>query len=700
MPRSTPSLYVLLLSSALLLPLAPLLSACSSERGLIGEERPKLSVDPAAVQLPLASVAVGETGAFDVVLTNAGTAALELRALELSYQAPPGAAEATPAIRLDPASLPALPATLGVPGSGEDEVRVVTLLYTRPADDLDRAATLRVTSNDPDDPSRVVPITGTHPVPVLRVVPDTLDLGRLSAGQTGTRDGTLRNTGTAALVVDALSFTADSPDFVLTLDVDHVQRTFVPATDGAITPLEPALVLTPDQATTFRVAYTAHEAAPATARLVLFSNDPAAGDAGTLVQATANQAGACLQVTPTAVDFGGRPVPGQYVLPVEVANCSTTEPLVITRLELAGAVDGVAGPFALDLPPELGAGAVTAEVPLTVAPSTSVLVSVRYEPTMAAEIDGQGQPVPDTATLVLDSNAFVAHAEVPLSGFGVPDDCPVAVISVDEGDEVAPQTVLHLHGEHSHSPSGNVVKYQWAMEQPALSASKFVPSDTYPSPTFAANVLGKYVFHLDVWDEFGRKSCVPATAEVYAATGCALHVELLWTSPGDPNPDDEGPLAGTDVDLHLAHPNASQSDLDGDGAKDPWFDPSWDVFWFYPLQNWGSISSNDDNPSLDLDDVDGNGPENVNLCLPEDGKTYAVGVNYWDDHGFGTSYVTVRVYVYGSLVYQVNDLALVDHDLCWIADVDWPGGQVKARLRPDGGPWCTHDYHHPLFYQP
>jgi hypothetical protein len=300
---------------------------------------------------------------------------------------------------------------------------------------------------------------------------------------------------------------------------------------------------------------------------------------------------------------------------------------------------------------------------------------------------------PDTADACNETQTACQHW--PLS------DCDVvAGVQVEEGEEVIPQTVLHLHGENSYANVGAITKYAWSVEQPALSTSLFVPTASYPSPTFEANTAGKYVFHLDVWNEYGQKSCFTAEATVFVVPDEAIHVELLWKSPGDPNPDDVGPSAGTDLDLHFAHPNASQSDLDGDGSNDPWFDPTWDTFWFYPLQNWGSVSSNDDNPSLDRDDVDSGGPENINLGQPEDGKTYALGVNYWDDHGFGNAFATVRVYVFSQLVFEVSDVALVDHDLWWVADLAWPAGVVSPKLQPNGGDWLTHDYHHPLFYQP
>lgn len=58
----------------------------------------------------------------------------------------------------------------------------------------------------------------------------------------------------------------------------------------------------------------------------------------------------------------------------------------------------------------------------------------------------------------------------------------------------------------------------------------------------------------------------------------AVHIELIWDTPGDADQTDEGPVAGADMDLHLAHPLASGADLDCDGKPDPWFDTNFDCF--------------------------------------------------------------------------------------------------------------------------
>ena len=75
------------------------------------------------------------------------------------------------------------------------------------------------------------------------------------------------------------------------------------------------------------------------------------------------------------------------------------------------------------------------------------------------------------------------------------------MIQVEEGDEVIPQTVLHLDGTQSYAPFGAITAWIWTVEQPDGSQEVFVPSATAPQPIFQANVVGLYTFTLEVMDE-------------------------------------------------------------------------------------------------------------------------------------------------------------------------------------------------------
>lgn len=284
----------------------------------------------------------------------------------------------------------------------------------------------------------------------------------------------------------------------------------------------------------------------------------------------------------------------------------------------------------------------------------------------------------------------------PLDAVDVPPDpasCPVAVISVEEGEEVIPRTALHLHGDASHAVSGAIARYEWSVLQPTGSAGLFTPTSAFPNPIFEANVAGTYRFSLTVWDDAGRVSCQPALAEVVVTCDCGVHVELLWDTPGDPNPDDTGPAAGTDLDLHFAHPDAAVCDVDGDGQADPWFDLPWDTYWFNTNPDWGSFDpSADDDPRLDRDDNDGWGPENVNLDRPEPEAVYRVGVHYRDDYGFGPSLATVRVYIYSALMFEVPGVELQPGDLWDVAKIEWPSAKVTLVLNQQGEYAITPHY--------
>ncbi|MCE7990136.1 MAG: hypothetical protein DYG89_54020, partial [Caldilinea sp. CFX5] len=216
-----------------------------------------------------------------------------------------------------------------------------------------------------------------------------------------------------------------------------------------------------------------------------------------------------------------------------------------------------------------------------------------------------------------------------------------------------------------------ITAYQWSIRQPAGSNETIRPSATQRDIQFTANIIGSYTFVLDVWDQFGTQSCSPAEYTVIVTSDEAIHVELIWRTPGDITETDTGftlggMSVGSDVDLHVLHPNA------GD-----YFDDRYDTYWLNPNPNWAGSGSNDD-PSLDRDDTDGAGPENFHLSFPEFNKTYTVGAHYWDDWGYGNAYVTIRVYIYGQLRFNWNEVLLATQDMWEVCEIDWPSGAVRG----------------------
>lgn len=396
----------------------------------------------------------------------------------------------------------------------------------------------------------------------------------------------------------------------------------------------------------------------------------------------------CISVTPQAVDFGCQLVRSETTRPVRIHSCGST-PLQIYN---ASFMEGSSDDFNVLLHP-------TPEEPVIVPGGEEVTLDLSFTPDEENPIQ-DGVPVPDTGTLVIESNAQNEDSVVFVSGWGDSYHCcPTAVIQVAEGNEVTPQTALHLYGDQSWASTGTIAKWDWSVDQPPGSQSMFIPSSTFPNVTFEVNAEGVYTFSLTVYDEENFPSCAPDTFEVAVIPDIAIRVELLWHTPGDPDETDEGPEAGANLDLHFTHPWAGGPDRDGDGHPDGWFDQPFDCFWFNAHPEWGSFDpSVDDNPSLDCDDTDGAGPENITLNVPEE-VVYRVGVHYWNDQGYGESYATVRVYVDSLLAMEVADVELVDSDMWEVCTIDWPSGAVQVVEDSTGQYKITPDYQNPFFFQ-
>jgi hypothetical protein len=138
----------------------------------------------------------------------------------------------------------------------------------------------------------------------------------------------------------------------------------------------------------------------------------------------------------------------------------------------------------------------------------------------------------------------------------------------------------------------------------------------------------------------------------------------VWRTPGDPDETDVGFNAGSDVDLHVLHPNGC------------WNDTTWDCFFNNTNADWGIRGSDDGDAALEIDDTDGAGPEIISVSRPES-LSYRVGVHYYDDHGYGVSFASIRIYVFGILAAEFLDQELVGTDYWWeVATIEWPSGTV------------------------
>ncbi len=495
---------------------------------------------------------------------------------------------------------------------------------------------------------------------------------------------TVTNAGDVTLCLTAMQFDGD-PSFTIQDPAGTKHKV------GDNSTFAPQICLDSGKSKDFTVTFKPTDEKQKQANLHINSNDPSKPT--TLTILLGNSKVPCLHFVDSdenavsEYNLGSATIGQTSIKSMRLCACGSQD-ITVTDLSFA---QGSSDNFLMDLGTD---PTPSASVPLVIKVNTCYDFHGKYTPNQVNPVDSStGQQTPDVANLQATSNA--SPQSVKLTGVGVKQNCPQAVISVTDGagnplEEAIPQTVLSLSGTQSISPGGNTIaKYQWSIKKkPAGSVDNFVPSPTFPTPKFTVNVAGEYVFCLDVTDSAGGTTtpeCGQACTSIFVTPKDALHLELLWDTPGDKDQTDAGPGAGADMDLHFASQLAvttSSLDIDCDGTNDPWFASNFDCFWFDAKPTWGVLSTTDDDPSLDLDDTDGAGPENINMVTPsgtqDAPQKYYIGAHYWNDHGFGTSFATVNVYILGNLFATYKSPEMKTLDFWTVGILNWPNTSAGA----------------------
>jgi hypothetical protein len=183
-------------------------------------------------------------------------------------------------------------------------------------------------------------------------------------------------------------------------------------------------------------------------------------------------------------------------------------------------------------------------------------------------------------------------------------------------------------------------------------------SPDQPTTPLQLDLAGTYTAELTVTNTDNQQSS--CTQNIEAVPYENFRVELFWAVPDD-------------MDLHLLSPQASP----GNGPHSAPYDchygnmqPDWGVP-VYPL----------DNPSLDLDDIDDLGPENINIVNPAVGSysgSYQVFVHDYPDtvEFYPANDVTVRIYLNGTLTKTYQFAISGEGSDYYVAKIDWPSGQI------------------------
>jgi len=334
----------------------------------------------------------------------------------------------------------------------------------------------------------------------------------------------------------------------------------------------------------------------------------------------------CVAVDPDRIDFRNSVLGQTMVAQVTIHNCGA-EPLALENVALEQGSDSV---FELASVPQT--------FPETLERDASRQVEVHFTPPVSGVYY-------DTLRISTDHPNHPEIA-VPIAGTGYVNKCPLAVAgarvrgsSDPFSDQPAafPLDFLEFSAAGSSDPDGDaIVAYHWSIVQAPLGNTvAFQPNATSLNPELQLAMIGEYVVELPVVDENGMESCRPSQVHTAVWPTKDLIIELVWQTPSDLDETDTCMGCGTDLDLHFKRPGGfwddkfSHSDCHFRSAR-------------ADLNAWGAVGV-DDNPGLNRDDVDGGGPEQIDILHPAytDGsqptgysEPYEVGVYYYQDWRF------------------------------------------------------------------
>jgi hypothetical protein len=306
--------------------------------------------------------------------------------------------------------------------------------------------------------------------------------------------------------------------------------------------------------------------------------------------------------------------------------------------------------------------------PLFIAPGTATSVRLFANPPTPNAMSG---------TWIIPSNDVAnPTVEVPLNVLGA--EAPTAVAEVlsingvtnnDPSPQVQPLDDVVLTGEHSVAANamGTIVAWQWEIISQPNESSVVLTNPTGQTTGFqfdsaggtftGLDVAGTYEIGLTVTDDGTPPltSSNEATVVLNSIPQDALHVQLTWDSPD------------YDIDVHVIKDGgpwcSQQSCYYGNCKQTATLRPEWD----------GVAGPTSGDPSLDIDDLSGYGPENVNIDVPVNGS-YRVGVHAYSFTLTEEVFATLKIFINGALAFEDARLLAAGRDFWEVAEVQWNNG--------------------------
>jgi hypothetical protein len=420
-----------------------------------------------------------------------------------------------------------------------------------------------------------------------------------------------------------------------------------------------------------------------------------------------------IQVTPPNCDYGRVPFGGVQLCDVTIKNTGNRGLVIDSVLFMP--IDPEVPEILFDVPsestrvigPECNDGALNCAFAFTGAPPSpdeeiapaggQVIMPVRFTPDVLGNFQGTFR--------ILSSDPDESQIDVALSGISVtPPTCEIRVKSLNGAEieagtdvpaiEPLDNVILTIDGSEASSTAGTIVRQEWAItDQPAGSHAELTTNDL-PDTGFefddgddlGVDLAGEYCVSAQVFDDLGVGSVNECTLCFDVIPKDNFLVQLSWDTPVNDidlhvtKLSDDGQYCidatsfGTDISNSLnGNPSFFSQDCDsgldcnyagcksgGGGA------PEWD----------GLPGRTEGDPSLDIDDLSGFGPENINVDVMTPGM-YLIGVNGFS--GSIPSGCTIRIFVFGQLAGELfNEVS--DNTWWEVALVRWPDGVETTRV--------------------
>ncbi len=624
-------------------------------------------------QVAFTRVAVDSTGTQPLTLRNLSSNPLTI--FEVQFR--PGEGGDISALSLS--GVPQTPFV--IPGQGAQELAVT---YA-PQDITQGRGEIVIESSDPDFTSQsplVVKVETIANRPELQVSPSQVRFTKQAPTAPATTQVLqITNAGSAPLILfEAPEIDGGQQDFSLNLPARTYPLTLLPFDPDKAEESPRDYELAVD------VRYRPLNDTARDGEILIRSNDlttpsPDNAEVGlTSVPVSASSDVPCLAVDSLARNLGQVPVGKLITDTIRVENCGS-QPLLINSIRIKENSDDAEYELALGDWDLDNNGDVDQDI--EIAPGDFDLFAVDYTPT---------QEGTDQATIEVFSNDPVTPAqEIVMLARGAVGACPQAsAVGSVKGSGTAgrpsvgaaPLDYIVLDGTPSTDEDGSLPldpnNWEWeVLSAPQDALVQLRDSDQAPGDPRYKEVrvllTGEYEFGLKVTDNQGFESCNQAVVKVSALPNEKLSIELTWTNPEDPDESDDD---GSDVDLHLTKLGPGK-----------WFESPYDVYFRNPNSGPGSENSGiwgPESPSLDIDDVDGVGPETIQLNDPANCQWYGIGVHYYSQT-YGTAFATIRVYIDGRLAFEKLNKPLTRGGQFWdVGRIHWDSRQVLEvdELRP------------------